>query len=254
MAQSWPAAGNPNLGINTSPDNDKKNSLPIDTPDDRGVTQGNRYGVMTPTMSPDTPNGGPNRGSNAFLESSGADRVFLWVDNFQAAFNISGTQAQSVTTRSFYPHNLGQLTLTVHGQTPNQYEYGRVVEFIRHSHKKAVASGESFRLVIPEITPGEDSKLRNPEDSRNTRSPVDVGGYVLSIERRNERFVNAPEYEFQFVILQSRNFLGMMDEPVIQKNLVTILQLVENDKEFKWEEPKAVYTPISDDIPSFPGL
>lgn len=218
-------------------------------------------GTTKPEFSPDR-NGEPIHRSNAFLDDGSGNRVYLWVDDMGASFNISGSTAQSYNQRAFYPHNLGQLMLTVHGQTPNESEYGRVAEFVRHSHKKAVTNGQFFRLVIAEG--GHNPDVANPPTTtrdqqvhgvKGRHEAVDVDGYVLSIDRKHERFVNAPEWEFQFVILRSKGFLGLKDDVIQQKNLITILQLVNQTgeyAEFDWEKPIDIYGPTDKLNAAFP--
>lgn len=162
----------------------------------------------------------PNRastraGTNATLLSGvepqtdidGADSIGLWVQSVSSGFGISGTTAQSRLRRAFFARSLNQTAFTLTGQVPNQYEYGRLAEFVRIAQMDALMRSTLMRLIIPA------GGIPAKHNMKGRRGPIDVIGYVEGFPRITERFVNAPTYTFPFVI--SRSLSGLFrDESV----------------------------------------
>lgn len=216
MASSWVPSGN---------------SIPIDKPNNN---QEEIVGVNAPALSPDINGEGAN-GSNACLEIEGNDssiqRLYLWVNNVESAFTVSGSVAQSVARRQFFPRDFAQPALMISGQTPNQYEYGRIAEFVRQSHLNVINpsfGGTGLGLVT--LTVFTDQKPTKFPMVKGPHQNLRIRGYVSSIERATERFVNAPDFKFEFIIAEATKFLGLQDQIQVGTELVSIVDALDQGR------------------------
>lgn len=201
--------------------------------------------MVRPFLRPDA-SGHSINGSNAFLErtnpSSGqGERVYLWVNEVTANFELAGTMAQSKRKRSFFAHNFVQPSLTIAGQTPNSFQYNRLAMFIRQNQLDAtrLESGsvtDFLRFVI--WKKGASAKRGH----RGAHRPIDIEGYVKTISAGAERFVNAPDYGFEFIITRANNFLGLQDEVILRTKLMSLTQIIKSkDYGFAFEKaPKPI--------------
>lgn len=146
-----------------------------------------------------TPDGGPGRPSEsrftAYLESDEGHRRYMHVHDIGMNFELSGSYAQSPGFRAFYPHNFVQPRVTISGQTASQADYAGLVEYIRRCQKQALSLGSqdfTTKLVIPSGGPGKPS---------HNYTGHSLTGHIQRIERTAERFVNAPEFQFEFIVV-----------------------------------------------------
>jgi hypothetical protein len=191
-------------------------------PFDRG------FWATRPNFPPDN-KGESRNGSNAFLENGRGERVYMWVNEVTANFALSGTTAQSAKRRSFYPHNLAQPSITVGGQTPNTYEYNRLSAFIRDGHLKQVAGkGDDEGVFALRVYAGGKNTTRDIQ--RGRRKQISVDGYIQNAAAGATRFINAPPFQFTFIITRAYKFLSLDDDPVAQFRLKQILDLLEEQK------------------------
>jgi hypothetical protein len=184
-------------------------------PIDRG------YFVTLPDSQPDSEGEGI-RASNAYLENGKGERVWLWLNDIQSNFNLAGTTAQSKGKRSFFPHNLTQPSLTLGGQTPNSYQYNRIAEFVRDFHKSILRDDNPLKLGV---TAGGPVTIR--PIIKGKRDSILVEGYVTSVRKGAERWINAPDYSFEFIISRVVKLLGLHDDPIRRiyyKNIMDILE------------------------------
>lgn len=131
--------------------------------------------------------------SNASLRFVGkaGSPLPLYVFDVVASFGLTGTTAQSRTTRSFFPHNSNPPQIAISCQSPNQYYYGWACEFIRE-HQQTLQ--EAYLSIPPNGTAHADYHHRGYHGS------LSGYGYVQTIRRRHERFVVAPEFTFTFIV------------------------------------------------------
>lgn len=213
------------MAIAWSPDgeNDSKNT-PV---------RGGGFWVTHPQIKLEDDRGEPINGANAYLENAKAERIGLWINSVQADFAATGSTAQSRTGRDFYHHNFQQPTMILGGQTPNSAEYNRLGAFIRDSHKLGLThQGQVLRLRVDK---GGKNTVRG--NMRGQRNHIDVDGYILNATRGAERFVNAPDYEFSFVITKAREFLDLQDRDADPIKLMTIMGILRSaDVPFVWED------------------
>lgn len=141
----------------------------------------------------------PSRGAasenrfTAYLEDDMGHKRYMYIHDISMNFSLAGNYAQSPEFRAFYPRNFVQPRITIAGQTPSQADYGSLVEFIRDCQRQALA-GKDFttRLVIPGGGPGKESHKYVGHS---------LTGHIQRIDRKTERFVNAPEFQFEFIVV-----------------------------------------------------
>lgn len=195
------------------------------TPDaDRGfggrIDKG--YFVKSPDVSPDQ-RGESSRRSNAYLRDSDDNRVWMWVNDINANFAMSGSTAQSKKLRSYFPHNFAQPSITLSGQTPNQYQYNRLAEFVRKCHAQSVLNSNENTIRLVVLAGGEETKRPIVRGHRNS---IYLDGYISNMPRRAERFINAPEFQFEFIITKANKFLGLNDQAINRIKIESIIDVI----------------------------
>lgn len=189
------------------------------------------YVIRTPDLEPDHGGHSINQ-SNAYLENHDQERVYMWVNAIESDFAMAGQTAQSKKRREFFPHNFTQPSLTISGQTPNQYQHARLAEFIRQ-HQKQSAISDKRVLNLKILGGGEDTKQ---ETVKGIRDPVDLTGYINSAQRTAEVGVNAPDFSFSFVILKASKFIGLQDQVVRSVKFRDILDVIQHpDSKFEFQ-------------------
>jgi hypothetical protein len=181
---------------------------------DSPVTIDRGYFVTIPQMSPDD-GSQLTRGANAKFTNSRDEMIGMWVNDFSGEFGLEGTLAQSRRHRSFYPHNLVVPTLTISGQTPNSYEYNRLMLFIRSAQRQGLDNPDDILTLV--ILKGGESTQRRIQ--RGDHNAVKVTGYIEKVTMGAERFVNAPTYTLTFVPTNNFHFIGLDDTPFNGKEL-----------------------------------
>lgn len=184
------------------------------------------YYVRKPNLQPEA------KGSrtNALLINSEGKELPLWVNQVQAAFGVTGSTAQSSKKRQFFPKNLNQPTLEIAGQTPNQYEYGRIAEFVREAQLNGILgnpTGDQKVLTFKMGRGGTDTRRRI---QRGEHQSIVVDGYINKVERKTERFVNAPPYTLSFVITKIGQILGMKHLDAIETNQTIPITVIDVTK------------------------
>lgn len=183
---------------------------PLQNPLKRG------YGVADPDVNP------AGKSPNARFVNQRNEKIDFWVEDMIANFSMTGTTAQSRSLRQFIPHNVVQPSITVTGRAPNSFQYNRLASFIRASHWNAlnvnqlVEQGIAVRhemdlgrsMPVPTvrlvIRNGNDSRF--PYNGRNVKGihvPWALEGYVKSMKAGAERFNQAPQFQFEFLIAES---------------------------------------------------
>lgn len=186
-----------------------------DFPFDKG------YYAKLPNISAD------GRGNGA-LQNQDGERLQLWITAVGADFAMGGGFAQSHLHRTWFPRNFTQPAFTVAGVTPNQYEYGRLAEFVRNSQVQAVHRESNDILTFLRINGGGEEGVQN---QRGAHQGFLLGGFVQSIERKAEMGVNAPTWQFAFQVVTAtdnsildasrtrgrilRKWTGIIDSPTL---------------------------------------
>lgn len=133
----------------------------------------------------------------AYLEDQDSNRLYMWVHEIAMSFQLSGSTAQSHQYRAFYPRNFVAPVVTLTGQCASQEAYGDLCEFIRESQRKSLrwdnsdARMNSVHLHIP--SGGEPNTGHFHEGHA-------LNGHIRSIRRQTTRWVNAPEFTFEFMV------------------------------------------------------
>ena len=193
--------------------------------------------VNKPNFKPDE--GGEARNhANAYLEDQDKNRVYMWVNDLRSDFSMAGTYAQSKKRRSFFPHNFVQPSMTISGQTPNQYQYNRIAEFVRKSQREVVQNDRRV-LKFRCIATAEDTVRPIIKGSHQS---ISIDGYVQSMPRLAERWVNAPTFSFAFIVTYADKLLGLDDQIVRRVKFKSILDVIKNPGKYKFEEG-GVYDP-----------
>lgn len=205
-------------------------------------------------------NGTPK--ANGWL-SAGGDEVKLWVFDVSTGFALEGETAQSARTRSYFPHNASQVSISVSSQFPSQKEYADVTEFVRSTHLD-MGSKSLCKLEIVAGAP------RNSRSHRNNKyggvhQPLSALGYVQTIKRAHKRHEYAPTLQFEFVVQKwiygwdGGDKTGWGDSAANIRRLKSWHDIVEgilrNSKGAAFEaDPDAdAYTPVPDRPATTPG-
>lgn len=173
-------------------------------------------------------------GQNATLEDRSVqhkdnsfDEVKLWVQEISADFSLAATTAQGPLKRDLYPHNFVQPSYTFSCQSPNQEHRARVAEFVRRSQLRSLQGLGLLRIYVPAAgldrmtltTSNHNNKTKKAttrrivRNQKGARSQLALEGYIQSIPRGDERFVNAPDFQFNFIV--SRSLAGpFQDDPI----------------------------------------
>lgn len=133
----------------------------------------------------------------AYLEDQDGQRLYMWVHEITMNFQLSGSKAQSHQFHAFYPRNFVAPVVTIVGQCANQAAYGDLCEFIRRSQRKSLrwensdARMNTVHMVIPS---GGEPHTGHKHDGHS------LNGHIRSITRQNQRWVNAPQFRFDFMV------------------------------------------------------
>lgn len=178
----------------------------------------------------------------AELKRPDGGTFYLWVYNVEQNYEISGQYAQSHRHRAWYPRNFVQPRITVQGQFPNQSEYGKFAEWVRDAQmqcQRANSSdyprGNTIHLTIHTGNPAE--KLSKVH-TRYKHDGLAVRGHIMHVDRQAERWVNAPEFQFEFVVVSATwgvLTVGLTD-PTLQLNKIAMAMQFPNETRPKsWE-------------------
>jgi hypothetical protein len=140
----------------------------------------------------------------AYIEAEldgATQRRHIWVHDIQMNFEAAGSYAQSAAFRAYYPRNFVQPKVGITGQTASQADYASLCEFIRRSQLQSLRyegatstydpTLNTVTLVIPEGGPG--------HPGHNHLGHY-LNGHIARIERTSERWINAPEFQFEFIV------------------------------------------------------
>lgn len=162
-------------------------------------------------------------GENGWLTSLLADHTEkkLWVADISSDFGMSGSTGQSFRTRSYFPHNMQQLSYTVTCQFPNQEWYADTIEFIR-SMQVQFTSSLRLQIVSRVAYTGTKRRLKGPH------LDMMIEGYVDTIQRRHIQHEYAPELKFSFIAERVLYPLDWRDQGVTITMNKTWKQIIED--------------------------
>lgn len=170
----------------------KSNKIPVD----KG------YAVNLPNRPESNAN---EKRHTGYLEDQDGQRMYLWIHQIDSSFQIGGSAAQSARYRRWYPRNFVQPRFSLTGQCQNEAQYGLLCEFIRKCQDKSLRwdkpSGRSHTVKL--VLPGKEGhpyRRDYVETNKHSRQGYVLFGHIPAIKRTAERFVNAPEYSFEFLI------------------------------------------------------
>lgn len=228
MSKSWTPGSTPSDGMNAR----------YDRPNNK------EWDVNSPKLSPDE-GGQRANGANALLRAADGRTIGLFVNEISTDFNLAGTVAQSQDKQQFFARNYAAPRVLISGQAPNGYEYGRLAEVVRRSHRDAIDDGDrglsdQFRAVTFMTfgnthrdrygDAGANVKSRMGERARTTKgkpSRIVLDGYISSMTRGAERHLVAYDWQFEFVVLRAANMIGLPDSS-LNRDLVKNVQTIED--------------------------
>jgi hypothetical protein len=151
------------------------------------------------------------------------DAIELWVNNVAADFSMTGTTAQSIAKRDFYPRNFNQPAYSISGQTFSERHYGQLGEFVRWAQKECIFNNGIMEFVAPAAGPDEvwvptgrgKRKVKRPivRGQRGRRPTLWIQGYVGTMPRKHAVGVQSPEYTFAFIV--SRVLVGPLKDQAV---------------------------------------
>jgi hypothetical protein len=158
------------------------------------LAQGVGYGVRFPRIRQAT-----WESANGWLYAPDDTYMPLFISEYSTSFTLAGSTGQSQMVRDFYARNFTMPDFTIQGQSPNQYYYNRLGEFIRHSQRQNVLTAQPTKLIV--TGGGYPVHQRNPRVSQRGRNEGFVAlGYIKQIARGAERFEWAPDFTFAFTV------------------------------------------------------
>lgn len=161
---------------------------------------------------------------NARLTNVNDETLELWVEEFAASFQLSGSSAQSARKREFYPRSFSQPIIRVSGRVANTMEYNRLASFARHSHLAAVGSAElAFRQSKPGSllpTIGLELRGRGPWESTHGRvkganTPWRLEGLIKNIQAGAVAHNVAPKFTFDYHVAASDGTVGIYGDTLV---------------------------------------
>lgn len=126
----------------------------------------------------------------------------LWPYELELDFALSGVTGQSRTKRDFYPRHLTTPKIIVRCQTFNPYLYNKTTRFVRrHQLHQVMAGGTKVHQhkgdMMQLVVKGTSGPNRTTKGGYRGMTLL---GFVENVPAGAERFVQAPEVEFQFVL------------------------------------------------------
>jgi hypothetical protein len=160
-------------------------------------------------------------------------QIDIWITQAQISLTTGGTFAQSPRLRQFFPRNFVQPVWTIQGIVPNSFQLQRLAEFIRRTQFAALNPvglttttthlcqfyiAEGHLGDLQQITQENFKKLGKRQKEWLNKHPQTVQGkgphkaqkmqgYIQSFSRGAQKFINAPTYEFDFVVAFSQGDL-----------------------------------------------
>ena len=177
--------------------------------------------------------------------------IYLWVHEVEQNFEIGGNYAQSHRHRAWYPRNFVQPRLTVRGQFPNQALYGQFAEWVRTAQmqcQRARVPDKLQNTMHLTIHSGNVASTLSSVHKRYAHDGVSVRGHILKVERNTERWVNAPEFTFEFNIVSATHgvLTTGLEDPTYQLDKIAMAMQFPNEKRpLSWEKERGTTGTVS---------
>lgn len=165
-----------------------------------------------------------------WLTSQSGETLRLWIHEIQMGFKLGGSFEQSALTRTYFARNFAQPSIQIKGQMPNSYQYQRLGEFVRESQLKALsatslnADANLIALTIPSTRRDSKAAVEGPH-LKGPHTGYHFRGYILSMQRGAQKFVNAPGFTFIFSPAYSYAGIYVTPQAKIVKTLATWTQV-----------------------------
>lgn len=134
-----------------------------------------------------------------YLEDQDGKGRYLYAHEIGMNFQVGGSYAQSPQFRAWYPRNFIQPIIQVTGQTSSQADYAAIAEFIHKAQQKSLRwdNSDSRQNTIHMRIPSTHKHM----DENHQHTGHSVNGHIRQIQRLSERWINAPEFTFEFVVV-----------------------------------------------------
>jgi hypothetical protein len=174
---------------------------------------------------------------NALLHD-GSGYVEFYCNGIEFNQALAGKTVQSKNVRDFYAHNIQIPPMMVRGQCLDQEDYGTVVEFIHQAQRNSLG-GSLIELTVD----GHGSDLTQGDGNvtlKGAHKPFKGHGYIPKMPRKHERFVYAPEFQFQFIVVTSLAglYTNIISEEPAERTWLEIMSTLTQQKP-KREEAEA---------------
>ena len=181
--------------------NENGSAKPLGNPIRKG------YGVRNRSVYP--------RQTNALLINQKGQYIHLYAIDFQTGAEMSGSAVQSKNVRQFFPNEFVQPRITLSCIAPDNHQYNRFANFVRVSHDLAVNGSQPERLVTfrlfdrngdgNEAFPYNGGRMNGRQITKGVHADWHVRGWIEAAEAGGEKENHAPEFQFEFVIVESVN-------------------------------------------------
>lgn len=136
-----------------------------------------------------------------FQDITGNTNTFaMWVMQYTQAHQLAGQEYQSKLFKHFYPRSYSPGDMMVTGRVPYQNDYDNLAEFIR-SHQITMMGQPG----LSNIADGNSSSTLSLMILGIPSEGIEVSGIVKQFQAGAKRFNVAPEFQFNFFIVQDRH-------------------------------------------------
>jgi len=154
---------------------------------------------------------------NMMLTNPGKESLYLWVDEMNIDFSMSGTFGQSRYRNQFFPRASNAPVMTIAGTAPNQYQYNLLALFIREAHYQALtysstpkAGGRTYGggdYPLPTVrfmlkNAGK-ANAQNEGNTKGGHKSQIFEGYLKNIEAGVSKFQFARQFKFEVILAAS---------------------------------------------------
>jgi len=137
----------------------------------------------------------------ALPSSDGMHKIYLWIDEIETGWHMSGSVSQSAYSKNFYPKNASQMPVIIRGFMPNQYQYDRLVQFVT-THHMTVLNGNVFQPLVFKMKPLT-IKARNGKQTKIYLGK-NLQCFIDSISAGHQKFTYAPRFELSMTVIKDQ--------------------------------------------------
>lgn len=178
----------------------------------------------------------------AHIKRPDGDTFYLWVHDVIQNFEIAGSYAQSHRHRAWYPRNFVQPRIQIQGQFPNQSEYGRFAEWVRDAQmqcQRATVADYRQNTILLTIPDGSPAPVGTKKGQEYRHDGISVRGHIMNMPRTAERWVNAPEFALELVVVSAAAgvlTVGLSDPTINMKRMAMAMQFPSEKRPLTWED------------------